>query len=58
MIPAKEASKRIVSDILATAGGTDLTDEYGYGLEGRQREEEEHSPTVIQRSRDLADETF
>ncbi|KKA23305.1 hypothetical protein T310_2664 [Rasamsonia emersonii CBS 393.64] len=56
--PAKEASKRIVSDILATAGGTDLTDEYGYGLEGRQREEEEHSPTVIQRSRDLADETF
>lgn len=59
-LPAKEASKRIVSDILATAGGgTDLTDEYyGYGLEGRQREEEEHSPTVIQRSRDLADETF
>ncbi|KAL1969360.1 hypothetical protein VTN77DRAFT_9553 [Rasamsonia byssochlamydoides] len=53
--PAKEASKRIVSDLLATAGGGDLTDEYGYGLEGR---EEEHSPTIIQRSRDLADETF
>jgi DASH complex subunit ASK1 len=56
--PAKEASKRIVSDLLATAGGgDDITDDYG--TEGEhERGREEHSPTVVQRSRDLADDTF
>ncbi|KAL2221000.1 DASH complex subunit Ask1-domain-containing protein [Thermoascus aurantiacus ATCC 26904] len=45
--PAKEASKRIVTDLLTTAGG-DITSEYG----------EEQSPSVIGRAKALEDETF
>jgi len=45
--PAKEASKRIVSDLLLTAGGSgDITDEYG------------NSPSVIHRTEGLEDESF
>lgn len=44
---AKEASKRIVTDLLTTAGG-DITSEYG----------EEQSPSVIGRAKALEDETF
>ncbi|PGH11105.1 hypothetical protein AJ79_05050 [Helicocarpus griseus UAMH5409] len=45
--PAKEASKRIVSDLLYTAGaGEDITDEY------------ENSPSIIRRAEGLEDESF
>ncbi|KAG5291943.1 DASH complex subunit ask1 [Histoplasma ohiense] len=45
--PAKEASKRIVSDLLHTAGcGEDITDEY------------ENSPSIIRRAAGLEDESF
>ncbi|KAJ5682319.1 hypothetical protein N7462_005484 [Penicillium macrosclerotiorum] len=46
--PAKEASKRIVTDLLLTAGAGDLTDEIG----GDQ------SPSVIRRVEHLEDDTF
>ncbi|KAK2750384.1 DASH complex subunit ask1 [Myotisia sp. PD_48] len=49
--PAKEASKRIVSDLIHTAGGTGLTDDYD-----DIRYDDDHSPTVIRRSG--IDETF
>lgn len=45
---AKEASKRIVSDLLATAGAEDITDDM----------DEEQSPSVIRRVERLEDETF
>lgn len=45
---AKEASKRIVTDLLATAGAGDLTDEIG----------DAQSPSVIRRGERLEDETF
>ncbi|KKZ65299.1 hypothetical protein EMCG_08815 [[Emmonsia] crescens] len=45
--PAKEASKRIVSELLYTAGGgEDITDEY------------ENSPSIIRRAAGLEDESF
>lgn len=46
---AKEASKRIVSDLLATAGAEDITDD---DMDGEQ------SPSVIRRVERLEDETF
>ncbi|PYH98534.1 hypothetical protein BO71DRAFT_480244 [Aspergillus ellipticus CBS 707.79] len=46
--PAKEASKRIVEDLLFTAGANDTTDDLP----------EEQSPSVIQRVERLEDETF
>ncbi|KAJ9201647.1 hypothetical protein DTO164E3_3540 [Paecilomyces variotii] len=45
--PAKEASRRIVEDLLATAGGDDISDTY-----------DEQSPSVIGRAKALEDETF
>ncbi|CAG8095368.1 unnamed protein product [Penicillium salamii] len=46
--PAREASKRIVTDLLATAGAGDVTDDFG----------DEQSPSVIRRMENLEDETF
>ncbi|OJK04830.1 hypothetical protein ASPACDRAFT_1884461 [Aspergillus aculeatus ATCC 16872] len=46
--PAKEASKRIVEDLLFTAGANDTTDDIV----------EEQSPSVIRRVEKLEDETF
>ncbi|PLB43593.1 hypothetical protein P170DRAFT_441051 [Aspergillus steynii IBT 23096] len=46
--PAKEASKRIVEDLLFTAGANDTTDDVP----------EEQSPSVIRRVERLEDETF
>lgn len=43
--PAREASKRIVEDLLLTAGG-DITDEF---------EGEEDSPSVVRRNQELDD---
>ncbi|KAJ5753002.1 hypothetical protein N7520_009919 [Penicillium odoratum] len=43
--PAKEASKRIVTDLLATAGAGDITDD-------------DESPSVIRRMEHLDDDTF
>ncbi|KAJ5127126.1 hypothetical protein N7448_007905 [Penicillium atrosanguineum] len=45
---AKEASKRIVTDLLATAGAGDITDEF----------DEDQSPSVIRRTERLEDDTF
>ncbi|KAF3491944.1 uncharacterized protein GIQ15_01461 [Arthroderma uncinatum] len=50
--PAKEASKRIVSDLLHTAGGSDLTDELDDIYD-----ESNNSPSIVRRS-GLDDETF
>lgn len=47
-ILAKEASRRIVSDILQTAGG-DLTDDF---------DSFENSPSIVRRSEGLDDDTF
>ncbi|KAJ5917479.1 hypothetical protein N7466_011033 [Penicillium verhagenii] len=46
--PAKEASKRIVTDLLATAGAGDITDDF----------DDEHSPSIIRRMERLEDDTF
>ncbi|RAL11119.1 DASH complex subunit ASK1 [Aspergillus homomorphus CBS 101889] len=46
--PAKEASKRIVEDLLLTAGANDTTDDIV----------QEQSPSVIRRVEKLEDETF
>ncbi|KAJ5358993.1 uncharacterized protein N7496_011406 [Penicillium cataractarum] len=46
--PAKEASKRIVTDLLATAGAGDLTEEL----------DDDQSPSVIRRTERLEDDTF
>ncbi|KAJ6167497.1 hypothetical protein N7497_000340 [Penicillium chrysogenum] len=46
--PAREASKRIVTDLLATAGAGDITDDFG----------DDQSPSVIRRMEHLEDETF
>ncbi|CAI7631400.1 unnamed protein product [Penicillium bialowiezense] len=46
--PAREASKRIVTDLLATAGAGDVTDDFG----------DDQSPSVIRRMENLEDETF
>ncbi|KXG49383.1 DASH complex, subunit Ask1 [Penicillium griseofulvum] len=46
--PAREASKRIVTDLLATAGAGDITDDFG----------DDQSPSVIRRMERLEDETF
>ncbi|KAI9923788.1 hypothetical protein ASPWEDRAFT_27891 [Aspergillus wentii DTO 134E9] len=46
--PAKEASKRIVSDLLTTAGAEDITDDFN----------DDQSPSVIRRVERLEDETF
>ncbi|KAJ5793710.1 hypothetical protein N7457_000309 [Penicillium paradoxum] len=46
--PAREASKRIVTDLLATAGAGDLTEDL----------DDDHSPSVIRRMERLEDETF
>ncbi|KAJ5985982.1 hypothetical protein N7522_013178 [Penicillium canescens] len=46
--PAKEASKRIVTDLLATAGAGDITDDF----------DDDQSPSVIRRMERLEDETF
>lgn len=45
--PAKEASKRIVEDLLVTAGADDITDSVG-----------EQSPSLIRRAEGLEDESF
>ena len=46
-LSAREASKRIVSDLLLTAaGGADVTDEF------------DDSPSVVRRAEGLEDETF
>ncbi|PCH07296.1 DASH complex, subunit Ask1 [Penicillium occitanis (nom. inval.)] len=60
--PAKEASKRIVSDLLATAGGTgttadDMTEDF-YNRYRAGAEEDEHSPTVVRSGGRLEDDTF
>ncbi|KAJ5620613.1 hypothetical protein N7510_004597 [Penicillium lagena] len=47
--PAKEASKRIVTDLLATAGADDFSDELG---------DDDQSPSVIRRMDRLEDDTF
>jgi DASH complex subunit ASK1 len=47
-ITAKEASKRIVEDLLFTAGANDTTDDLPI----------EQSPSIIQRVERLEDETF
>ncbi|EED21615.1 conserved hypothetical protein [Talaromyces stipitatus ATCC 10500] len=60
--PAKEASKRIVSDLLATAGGgtgttsDDMTDDFYNKY--RAVADEEHSPTVVRSGGRLEDDTF
>ncbi|CAI7647973.1 unnamed protein product [Penicillium pancosmium] len=46
--PAKEASKRIVTDLLATAGADDFTDDIDDGP----------SPSIIRRSGRMEDDTF
>ncbi|RMJ21607.1 DASH complex subunit ASK1 [Aspergillus sp. HF37] len=46
--PAKEASKRIVSDLLASAGANDVTESV----------DEDQSPSVVRRFERLEDETF
>ncbi|QGA15325.1 hypothetical protein EYB26_002982 [Talaromyces marneffei] len=60
--PAKEASKRIVSDLLATAGGTgttsdDMTEDF-YNRYRAGVDEDEHSPTVVRSGGRLEDDTF
>jgi DASH complex subunit ASK1 len=45
---AKEASKRIVTDLLATAGAGDITDDI----------DDDQSPSVIRRTERLEDDTF
>lgn len=45
---AREASKRIVTDLLATAGAGDVTDDFG----------DDQSPSIIRRMEHLEDETF
>ena len=55
MKSAKEASKRIVEDLLLTAGvdgGDDFTDEVDY------RTSDDNSPSVIRRAENLEDESF
>ncbi|KAE8147829.1 DASH complex subunit Ask1-domain-containing protein [Aspergillus avenaceus] len=47
--PAKEASRRIVEDLLFTAGANDTTDDV---------KAEEQSPSIIQRVQRIEDETF
>ncbi|KAI1918315.1 DASH complex subunit ask1 [Ophidiomyces ophidiicola] len=47
--PAKEASKRIVSDLLHTAGAGDTTSDF---------DEFEYSPSVVRRAEGLEDDTF
>jgi hypothetical protein len=58
---AKEASKRIVYDLLARAGGEDLTDDqFGFEEEtqGYAHNIEAHSPTVVRQAARLEDDTF
>lgn len=45
---AKEASKRIVTDLLATAGADDITDDL----------DDDQSPSVVRRTEKLEDDTF
>jgi DASH complex subunit ASK1 len=45
---AREASRRIVTDLLATAGAGDITDDI----------DDEQSPSVIRRMENLEDDTF
>jgi len=51
--PAREASRRIVEDLLLTAGA-DATDE----IEGDEFGEEEASPSVVRRAFNVGDDTF
>ena len=51
--PAREASKKIVDDLLLTAGA-DATDD----IEGESEAFEEASPSVIRRAYDVEDDTF
>ncbi|EXJ77081.1 hypothetical protein A1O3_10239 [Capronia epimyces CBS 606.96] len=58
--PAKEASKRIVQDILTTAG-MDFDDEeidFSRELETQEFEADATSPSVVRRAVNLEDETF
>lgn len=48
LLSAKEASKRIVSDLLMSAGANDITESV----------DDEQSPSVIRRVEKLEDETF
>jgi len=54
--PAREASRRIVEDLLLTAGAADEID--GEGAEGEGGLEEEPSPSVVRRAFDVDDDTF
>lgn len=51
--PAREASKKIVDDLLLTAGA-DATDD----IEGEGEEFEDPSPSVVRRAYDVDDDTF
>lgn len=56
---AKEASKRIVSDLLYTAGGGDSTSSNTEDpVTGRFDEYEEHSPSVVRRAEGFGEDTF
>lgn len=55
--PAREASKRIVEDLLLTAGAEDTDEIEGYGEEAGGAFEEE-SPSVVRRRWDEDDDTF
>lgn len=48
VLVAREASKRIVTDLLATAGAGEITDDFS----------DDQSPSVIRRMEHLEDETF
>jgi len=51
--PAREASRKIVEDLLLTAGA-DATDE----IEVEEEGVEEASPSVVRRAYDVDDDTF
>ncbi|KAJ5578136.1 uncharacterized protein N7459_007100 [Penicillium hispanicum] len=50
--PAKEASKRIVTDLLATAGADDITDDIADDFG------DDHSPSLVRRMERMEDDTF
>ncbi|CRG89724.1 DASH complex subunit ASK1 [Talaromyces islandicus] len=60
--PAKEASKRIVSDLLATAGGGDEDDDESYAQHRYYYQtpggDEAYSPTVVRSGARIEDDTF
>ncbi|KEF55162.1 uncharacterized protein A1O9_08816 [Exophiala aquamarina CBS 119918] len=59
--PAKEASKRIVDDILTTAGldyDDDEEIDFSQELETREFDIDENSPSVVRKATNIEDETF